>query len=99
MFEKKQECAKLKENIQKDQPDGSEVRESFYSKKMNTCLYIVERPEDTLLIDRFYDDAGYTPVASVLSDFVCTNTFVEMRGECRHEIEEFNKKVKELKWE
>lgn len=111
LFEKKQECAKYRDEMLKDAISVNEeslakasmawheynleIEEIFYSKKYNSCLYqlstyklnwikIPDISEKQLLSKSIYDYFSKKEIINTLDN---------------HSEEEFDKKLKELKWE
>lgn len=88
-FKKKQECAKYKDDIMKNIQNWiswiwvEKLDEIFYSQSMQSCLYVIHR---------FYNNSSLEDydIFDVLSQKLIFNT---------NKKQDFNTKLKELKWE
>lgn len=105
LFEKKQECANMKNVIQQEQIQWISVTEIFYNEQMNTCLYVLQGNWAKFIIDRFWDEFNWLYNAN--SDYFCESTYWDITSddwkealkECIGKSKEFDKKLQELKWE
>lgn len=105
LFQKKQECANMKDKIQQEQRSWTYVEEVFYSKKINSCLYVVENDWGKSIKDRFWDESNWLENATT-EDF-CTTKFWSTKDDgwkealkyCLEKSKDFDQKLKELKWE
>lgn len=105
LFEKKQECASMKNIIQSEQIQGINVSEVFYNQNMNTCLYVLQGNWVKFIIDRFWNEDQWLYNAN--SEIFCENTFWNINNndrnedlkECLKKSKEFDEKLKELKKE
>ena len=89
----------MRERIQSEQVIGAFVAEVFYSKKKNTCLYVLKNHWAKLLIDRF-NDYWMNSIYNASWEYRCEETFKDLeenRNDCLSESREFDKKVESLK--
>lgn len=85
-FKKKQECEKYADEIKKWWDLLDEI---FYSKKLNTCVSISHSPSWIFVIN---DLLRNSTILMKLSNW--NKTFLEWKT-----LEEYNNKIRELKWE
>lgn len=100
LFEKKKECASMKDKIQEEQSVWVSVSEVFYSKKLNSCLYVIRGNGVKFIIDRFGDEFKWLYTAD--SELHCYSVFKDIedsKQKCLKDSEKFEERLKKLKWE
>lgn len=95
LFEKKQECSNLRENMEKESNEKDEtVIEIFYSQSENSCIYIVNSKTYHSIKDFFAKEYILTsPLYPPKTDDI------EINKNWLNGDMEFYKTIKELKWE
>lgn len=98
-FDMKIKCANMKNEIQSEQIDWLLVDEVFYSKKYNTCLYVLRWNSRKFIIDRLNEkDALYQTNDDRWCEILYP-TDQSDKQKCLDAGKKFEEKLKELKWE
>lgn len=98
-FDMKIKCTNMKNEIQSEQIDWLLVDEVFYSKKYNTCLYVLRWNSRKFIIDRLNEkDALYQTNDDVWCGILYPTNESE-KQKCLDAGQKFEEKLKELKWE
>ena len=100
LFEKKQECAKYKDEVTKElihdyvDPWLLKVNDVFYSPKLNTCLYRVWYYKD-VIEEWYFNDL----ISERLFDYFSNKDVATSYDWKWWDNPDFEKEVQELKWE